>query len=137
MINQLPIRKPKNTEMNTEKENMFYLFCVCHHGTGINFACQVLYLKEKSFCLVQLRALISSNKSNTGYHIPIHDYYRNKRRLFPSGHFSKTCFIMYIGKIHILGITFPLSLHKLLHNIPLTSLVFLYTVRLCNITTSQ
>lgn len=37
----------------------------------------------------------------------------------PSGQFSKNCFIMYIGKFilieiaNILGITFPLSLHKL------------------------
>lgn len=73
-------KKTKNTEMNTEKENMFYLFCVCHHGTGINFSCQVLCLKEKSFCLVQLGALISSNNSNTRYHISINEYYRNKWR---------------------------------------------------------
>lgn len=45
----------------------------------------------------------------------------------PSGQFSKKYFIMYIGKFiyieiaNILGITFPLSLHKLVHFINILS----------------
>lgn len=90
----------------------------------VDFIFHVLYLKENSFGLVQLpeHSVHQTIQMLGQYHISIYDYYRNKWRqcLLPSGQFSKTCFIMYIGKLiyiekaNILGITFPLSLHKLI-----------------------